>query len=55
VKRSQEAKLHDFVGEVEAAALSDRAELIDVIAAGIGSVIQHSRHSGRPMKTGGSL
>jgi DNA-binding NarL/FixJ family response regulator len=43
VKRSQEAKLHDFVGEVEAAALSDRAELIDVIAAGIGSVIRCDR------------
>jgi hypothetical protein len=43
VKRSLEAKLHDFVGEVEAAALSDRAELIEVIAAGIARLIRCDR------------
>jgi DNA-binding NarL/FixJ family response regulator len=39
VKRSLEAKLHDFVGEVDAAALSDRAELIEVIVAGIARLV----------------
>jgi DNA-binding NarL/FixJ family response regulator len=43
VKRSPEAKLHDFVGEVEAAALSDRAELVEVIVAGIARLIRCDR------------
>ena len=43
MKRSLEAKLHDFVGEVEAAALSDRAQLIEVMRSGIACLIPCDR------------
>ena len=43
MKRSLEAKLHDFVGDVEAGALSDRAQLIEVMRSGIARLIPCDR------------
>jgi len=43
VNRSREAKLVDFVGEVEAAALSDRAQLIHAIIDGLARVVPCDR------------